>query len=54
MDYIAIHDFPFGDVLVPATISMVCIFQRTMEMVVKGLPMVVAYLVDILVAGKTE
>ena len=48
MDYIAIHGFPFGDALVPA------IFQRTMEMVLKGLPMVVAYLVDILVAGKTE
>ena len=34
--------------------SAPAIFQRTMEMVLKGLPMVVAYLDDILVSGKTE
>ena len=39
---------PFGIALAPA------IFQRIMETLLKGLPMVVAYLDDILVAGKTE
>ena len=39
---------PFGVASAPA------IFQRTMETVLKGLPMVVAYLDDILVAGRTE
>ena len=39
---------PFGVALAPA------IFQRTMETVLKELPMVVAYLDDILVAAKTE
>ena len=39
---------PFGVASAPA------IFQRTMETLLKGLPMVVAYLDDILVAGKTE
>ena len=39
---------PFGVASAPA------IFQRTMETVLKGLPMVVAYLDDILVSGKTE
>ena len=39
---------PFGIASAPA------IFQCTMEMLLKGLPMVVAYLDDILVAGKTE
>ena len=39
---------PFGIASAPA------IFQRTMETLLKGLPMVVAYLVDISVAGKTE
>ena len=34
--------------------SAPAIFQRTMETVLKGLPMVVAYLDDILVAGRTE
>ena len=39
---------PIGIALVPA------IFQCTMETVLKELPMFVAYLDDILVAGKTE
>ena len=39
---------PFGVASAPA------IFQCTMETLLKGLPMVVAYLDDILVAGKTE
>ena len=39
---------PFGVGLTPA------IFQHTMEMLLKGLPMVVVYLDDILVASKTE
>ena len=39
---------PFGVASAPA------IFQRTMETVLKGLPMVVVYLDDILVARKTE
>ena len=39
---------PFGVASPPA------IFQHTMEMLLKGLLMVVAYLDDILVAGKTE
>ena len=39
---------PFGVDSAPA------IFQRTVETLLKGLPMVVAYLDDILVAGKTE
>ena len=38
----------FGVALAPA------VFQRTMEMVYKGMPMVVVYLDDILVAGRTE
>ena len=39
---------PFGVASAPA------IFQRTMETVLKWLPMVVAYFNDILVSGKTE
>ena len=39
---------PFGVASAPA------VFQRTMEAVLKGMPMVVAYLDDILVAGRTE
>ena len=34
--------------------SALAIFQCTMEMLLKGVPMVIAYLVDILVAGKME
>ena len=34
--------------------SAPAVFQRTMETVLKGMPMVVAYLDDILVAGRTE
>ena len=39
---------PFGVASAPA------VFQCTMETVLKGMPMVVAYLDDILVAGRTE
>ena len=39
---------PFG------VASALAIFQRTMEMLLKGLPMIVAYLDDTLVASKTE
>ena len=39
---------PFGVASVPA------VFQRTMETVLKGMPMVIAYLDDILVAGRIE
>ena len=56
-DYVTINNhhglycytcLPFGVVSAPA------IFQCTMETVLKGLPMVVTYLDDILVGGKTE
>ena len=42
------NHLPFG------VASALAIFQHTIETLLKRLPMVVAYLDDILVAGKTE